>query len=79
MKYLIYLAVGFFCNACHFQTEPAETILAHIGELTVQSKNFVYFYRDFLRRSGASDNLQFRNQFLENEIDRKVFLVDSIL
>ena len=75
MKYLIYLAVGFFCTACHFQTEPAGTILAHIGELTVKSKNFVYFYTDFLRRSGASDNLQFRNQFLESEIDRKVFLM----
>ena len=75
MKYLIYVAVGFFCTACHFQTEPAGTILAHIGELTVKSKNFVYFYTDFLRRSGASDNLQFRNQFLESEIDRKVFLL----
>ena len=75
MKYFIYLVVGFFCTACHFQTEPAGTILAHIGELTVQSKNFVYFYSDFLRRSGASDNLQFRNQFLESEIDRKIFLV----
>ena len=75
MKYFIYLVVGFFCTACHFQTEPAGTILAHIGELTVKSKNFVYFYTDFLRRSGASDNLQFRNQFLESEIDRKVFLL----
>ena len=75
MKYFIYLVVGFFCTACHFQTEPAGTILAHIGELTVQSKNFGYFYTDFLRRSGASDNLQFRNQFLESEIDRKVFLL----
>ena len=75
MKYFIYLVVGFFCTACHFQTEPAGTILAHIGELTVKSKNFVYFYTDFLRRSGGSDNLQFRNQFLESEIDRKVFLL----
>ena len=75
MKYFIYLVVGFFCTACHFQTEPAETILAHIGELTVKSKNFVYFYTDFLRRSGASDNLQFRNQFLESEIVRKIFLL----
>ena len=75
MKYFIYLVVGFFCTACHFQTEPAGTKLAHIGELTVQSKNFGYFYTDFLRRSGASDNLQFRNQFLESEIDRKVFLL----
>ena len=75
MKYLIYLSVGFFCTACHFQSEPAGTTLAHIGELTVKSKNFIHFYTDFLRRSGASDNLQFRNQFLENEIDRKVFLL----
>ena len=75
MKYFIYLVVGFFCTACHFQTEPAGTILAHIGELTVKSKNFVYFYTDFLRRSGASDNLQFRDQFLESEINRKVFLL----
>tara|TARA_B100000809_G_scaffold47339_1_gene41959 strand:+ start:1294 stop:2544 length:1251 start_codon:yes stop_codon:yes gene_type:complete len=75
IKYLIYVAVGFFCTACHFQAEPARTTLAQIGNMTIQSKDFVYFYTDFLRRSGASDNLQFRNQFLESEIDRKVFLV----
>ena len=75
IKYLIYVAVGFFCTACHFQAEPARTTLAQIGNMTIQSKDFVYFHTDFLRRSGASDNLQFRNQFLESEIDRKVFLM----
>jgi len=75
MKNIIYLTFVFFCTSCHFKAKPAETILAHIGDLTVQSKNFVYYYSDFLSRSGVSDNLQFRNQFLKSEIDRKVFLM----
>ena len=76
MKFCLkWIFIGIFCTACNIQPDYNRLILAQIGDLSISSQNFAWFYADFLLRSGVVDNLLFRNQFLESEIDRKVLLL----
>ena len=76
MKFCLkWIFIGIFCTACNIQPDYNRIILAQIGDLSISSQNFAWFYADFLLRSGVADNLLFRNQFLESEIDRKVLLL----
>ena len=70
MKFCLkWIFIGIFCTACNIQPDYNRIILAQIGDLSISSQNFAWFYADFLLRSGVADNLLFRNQFLESEIE----------
>ncbi|MDP6852959.1 MAG: peptidylprolyl isomerase [Candidatus Marinimicrobia bacterium] len=66
--------------ACQSSTETI-ALLAETGKRQMHSDRFSFFYKDFLTKSGAEDNFQFRKKFLESEIDRLVVLesADSLL
>ena len=60
--------------ACNDSQNKKNTLIAQVGQTTLSLYEFRTQYTEFLSRSGAEDNLLFRNKFLDNEIDRLVIL-----
>ena len=69
-----WLLLILFIIACNDSQNKKNTVIAQVGQTTLSLNEFRTQYTEFLSRSGAEDNLLFRNQFLDNEIDRLVIL-----
>ena len=59
---------------CSTQDKEEIVVIARVGDKTIQINEFKAHYSEYLNRTGAKDNLIFRNQFLDREVDRLVLL-----
>ena len=59
---------------CSTQDKEEIVVIARVGDKTIQINEFKTHYSEYLNRTGAKDNLIFRNQFLDREVDRLVLL-----
>lgn len=73
------LCLFFFISCNQIESEKNE-ILAEVGNKIINLTDFSFDYSNFLEKNGLNDNLSFRNEFLEQEIDRLLILslTDSI-
>ena len=60
--------------SCSKLDKEKSIVIAEVGQGTIHLNEFRNQYRDFLDRTGIEDNLLFRNEFLDKEIDRLVIL-----
>ena len=63
-----------FIIGCNQSENNNNARIAKVGKKTLKLNEFRVQYLNLLRKSGADDNLIFRNKFLDNEIDRLVIL-----
>ncbi len=66
-----------FVFGCSRQDKEEIVVIARVGDKTIQMNEFKNRYSEYLNRIGAKDNLLFRNQFLEGEVDRIVLLATA--
>ena len=59
---------------CSTQDKEEIVVIARVGDKTIQINEFKNHYSEYLNRTGTKDNLLFRNQFLDREVDRLVLL-----
>ena len=67
------LCLFFFISCNQIESEKNE-ILAEVGNEIINLTDFSFDYSNFLEKNGLNDNLSFRNEFLDKEIDRLLIL-----
>ena len=64
----------FFFISCNQIESKKNEILAEVGKNIINLTDFSFNYFNFLEKNGLNDNLSFRNEFLDKEIDRLLIL-----
>ena len=66
--------------SCNSSDNIRNDLIATVGSKTLSANSFKFKYIDYLNKLGLDDQIHYRNQFLDNEINRLVILslVDSL-
>ena len=66
--------------SCNSSDNIRNDLIATVGSRTLSANSFKFKYIDYLNKLGLDDQIHYRNQFLDNEINRLVILnlVDSL-
>ena len=63
------------CEGNNIRTD--QTTLAIVGERVIDKDSFIKRYKDFRRRTGASDNGQARRSILNNTISEELLIIEA--